>query len=194
MNQNVGLTANVGGTTPVNAGSVTFSVKTAQGTSIGTAVTATVSNGVASATFVLPGGTPPQTLMIVAVYGGTADFAPSSGSGSLVVGLADTTVAVDVTTMPVTTAARVVTLSARVAWNDTVPIAEGTVTFAVRDAAGTPVGTPVTAAVADGIATADYMIPGGLANQRLTTSAAYSGGIPSLAAPAATSSRWDACR
>jgi hypothetical protein len=175
-NQNVLMTASITSISPVNGGTVTFSVRTAGGVNVGSAVTSgPVVNGEASATYVLPGGTPPQTLVIVAVYNGTADLAPSSGSGSLAIGLADTTLAVEATTTPLSTADRPVAVTARVSWADTDPISEGSVEFTVRDANGVVIGTPVPAPVSNGVATADYVIPGSVPSQRLTTTAAFSG-------------------
>ena len=159
-NQNMQLTATVTSAGPVNGGTVNFTVRTANGTDVGTLVTSgPVVNGAASADYVLPGGTAPQTLVIVAVYSGTADLAGSTGTGSLLIGQADTTVVVDVARVPVPMVPTVVPLTARVSWADTVPIAEGTVEFTVTDAAGTPVGTPVAVAVADGVATVDFLVP-----------------------------------
>jgi hypothetical protein len=175
-NQSVTLSAAVSATTPVNGGTVTFSVRAADGGNVGAAVTSgTVTNGAASATYVLPGGTAPATLSIVAVYSGTTTFANSSGSGSLIVGLADTTTTVDAATTPVPTAAVSVPLTARVAWTDTPAVGEGTVTFTLRNGAGATIGSPVTAAVAGGIATASYLLPGAMPAQRLITTAAFSG-------------------
>jgi Putative Ig domain/FG-GAP repeat len=173
--QTVTLTATVNAATVVSGGTVTFSVRTAGSGNIGVTTSATVANGVATATYVLPGGTSPQTLAVVAVYGGTPTFATSVGNGSLVIGLADTTTAVDAAMMPVSEAAATVALTARIGWADTVPIGEGTVTFSVRDGAGAAVGAPVTTGVAAGLATATYTVPAGVPAQRLSTLAVYSG-------------------
>ena len=174
-NQSVTFTATVTAATVVNGGTVTFAVRTAGGGNVGAVASATVANGVATASYTLPGGTSPQSLAVVAVYGGTATFATSVGHGSLVIGLADTTTVVDAAMMPASDAAATVALTARVGWADTVPVGEGTVTFAVRDGAGAPVGAPVTVGVAAGQATATYTVPAGVPAQRLTTSAVYSG-------------------
>ncbi len=174
-NQSVTFTATVNAATVVTGGTVTFSVRTAGGGNVGVVTSATVANGVATATYVLPGGTTPQTLSVVAVYEGTPTFATSVGHGSLVIGLADTTTAVDAAMMPVSDTATTVALTARVDWADTVPVGEGTITFAVRDGAGAAVGGPVTVGVASGQATATYSMPASVAAQRLTTSAVYSG-------------------
>jgi predicted extracellular nuclease len=53
---------------------------------------------------------------------------------------------------------------------------EGTVTFTVRNAANAVVGVPVVANVSDGVATANYTLPGGTAPQALTITGEFSGG------------------
>lgn len=174
--QTATLTAVVSATTPVDGGTVTFSVRAADGGNVGAPVTSgQVVNGAASVTYVLPGGTSPATFSVVAVYSGTATFANSSGSGALVIGQADTVTAVDAATAPVPTAAASVPLTARISWADTAAIGEGTVTFTLRDGSGATIGTPVTTAVAGGIATASYTLPGAMPAQRLITTAVYSG-------------------
>lgn len=174
--QEVPFTATVLATNPVNAGTVTFSVKTAAGAPIGVPVTsAAVAGGVAAATFTLPGGTDVQSLVVIAVYNGADGLLPSSGSSSLVVGLADTTTRAEATTAAQSQTDRTVPLTARIAWADTEPVSEGTVEFTVRNAAGALVGTPTTAVVSGGAAVAAYPIPGGTAAQRLTTTAVFSG-------------------
>lgn len=86
-NQDVTLSATVTNSTPVNDGTVTFTVKTADGlTVIGApVVSGTVTNGAASATYVLPGGTPPQDLQVVADYSGAFGFKPGTGTGTLTI-------------------------------------------------------------------------------------------------------------
>lgn len=91
--QNVTLAATVTSTVgTVNAGTVTFTVL--QGaTPIGTAVSGSVTNGSAAASYVLPGGTTGGTYTIQAVYNGTASFATSSDSThTLAIGKATATV------------------------------------------------------------------------------------------------------
>ncbi len=173
-NQSVTLSATVGAPTAVNGGTVTFSLRAADGSNVGVAViSGAVVNGAASATMAVPGGTGPQTLSITAVYSGTTGLASSAGSGSLVIGLADTTTTVDAALMPVPAAATAVPLTARVGWADTVLIGEGTVTFEVTNGAGAVIGAPLTTAVTAGVATAAYPMPGGLAAQRLVTTAVF---------------------
>jgi predicted extracellular nuclease len=82
--QNVVLSANVttaAGT--VNSGTVTFTVKTASNAVVGLPVVANVSSGVATANYVLPGGTTPQALTITAEFSGTSELASSTGTGTL---------------------------------------------------------------------------------------------------------------
>jgi uncharacterized protein len=57
------------------------------------------------------------------------------------------------------------------------PVDEGTVTFTVRDASNTVIGTPVVANVNDGVATANYTLPGGTTPQALTITGEFSGGL-----------------
>ena len=53
---------------------------------------------------------------------------------------------------------------------------EGTVTFTVRNAANTVIGSPVVANVVGGVATANYTLPGGTIPQALTITGEFSGG------------------
>ncbi|HEY6849424.1 MAG TPA: Ig-like domain repeat protein [Terracidiphilus sp.] len=78
--QNVSLTAAVNSTGPiVSMGTVTFSVFMG-GTEIGSPINGTVNNGVAAASFSLPGGTAPGVYTILATYNASGGFATSSDS------------------------------------------------------------------------------------------------------------------
>ncbi len=81
------------GAGPVNEGTVTFSVLSGN-TLVGTAVTsATVSAGVASASYKLPGNSPAGSYTIVAAYNAGADFdASSDNAHTLVVQAAATSI------------------------------------------------------------------------------------------------------
>ncbi|MBX7210334.1 MAG: cadherin-like beta sandwich domain-containing protein [Verrucomicrobiaceae bacterium] len=68
----------------VAAGNVTFQL-TLDGVNVGTAVIGAVSNGAASVTYVLPGGSGGGNYTILATYDGTVSFTASAGLGSLVV-------------------------------------------------------------------------------------------------------------
>ena len=86
VDQTVTLTARVTNTVPVNGGNVTFVVQTSGGTPVGlSAMSGTVAGGAASASYVLPAGTPPQVLTVLASYSGATGFEPSSGAGTLTV-------------------------------------------------------------------------------------------------------------
>lgn len=83
-NQNVTLTANV--TTAngaVNEGAVTFTVRDAANAVIGLPVVGNVSGGVATANYILPGGTTPQALTITGEFSGGAETAASSDTATL---------------------------------------------------------------------------------------------------------------
>ena len=178
--QNVLLTATITSTSPVDQGTVTFTVKNSGNTTVGSAVTSgTVSNGAASATYVLPGGTLPQTLTIQAAYSGSANFAASSdNTRTLTVTKAATTTFVGPASAPPSASAQNVTLLAIVAGSI---VNEGTVTFTVRNAENTVIGETATGAVTTSIATATYSLPGGMGGQTLSITGDYSGGTKFLA-------------
>jgi hypothetical protein len=82
--QSVTLTANVStaaGT--VNEGTVTFTVRNAANAVVGLPVVGNVSGGVATANYILPGGTTPQALTITGEFSGGAATAPSSDTATL---------------------------------------------------------------------------------------------------------------
>ncbi len=68
-------------------------------------------------------------------------------------------------------------LSAQVLASGSTPpvVSEGSVTFTVQQN-GTTVGTPTSAAVANGAASGSYALPSGLATGSYTIQAAYGGG------------------
>jgi predicted extracellular nuclease len=82
--QSVTLTANVTASNgTVNEGTVTFSVTDAGSNPIGIPVMGTVSNGVATASYTLPGGTSPQALTITGNFSGGILTLPSSDTATL---------------------------------------------------------------------------------------------------------------
>ena len=84
--QTVVLTASVSSSRTVDAGTVTFMVRDASSAVVGAPVTsAPLTNGTATVDYILPGGTPPQTLTIAADYSGATDFAASGATGTLTV-------------------------------------------------------------------------------------------------------------
>ena len=173
--QPITLAATILSTTAVSGGTVTFSVKTAGGVAVGSAVTSgAVVGGNASATYVLPAGTLPETLVIIAVYSGTSSSAPSSGGGSLVVAQMPTHTEMALASAPISPVAQVVALVAHVGSDDPAAIGAGTATFIVQDSAGAMVGSAVTVPVKAGAAEAGYTLPGGVSG-RFTVRASYSG-------------------
>ena len=83
-NQTVVLSANVttaAGT--VNEGTVTFTITDASNVVVGAPVVGSVSGGVATANYTLPGGTAPQSLTITGEFSGGTSTAPSSDTATL---------------------------------------------------------------------------------------------------------------
>jgi predicted extracellular nuclease len=82
--QSVTLTANVStGAGTVNEGTVTFTVTNAANATVGSAVVGNVIGGVATANYILPGGTTPQALTITGEFSGGASTAPSTDTATL---------------------------------------------------------------------------------------------------------------
>ncbi|MBK7601466.1 MAG: hypothetical protein IPJ07_24260 [Acidobacteria bacterium] len=75
-------------TVVVNAGSVTFTLKSGNLT-IGTPVTSNVSAGVANAVYLIPGLTLPGVYQLEAAYNGTAGFAASAGGSAMTITVGD---------------------------------------------------------------------------------------------------------
>jgi len=172
--QTVALSASVispAGT--VNEGTETFTLLSG-GTVIGSPVTVGLSGGAASTNYTLPGGTPDGTYTIQAVYTDPVNFLGSSDtSHSLTVGPAATTTAAATVSTSYSASSQTVALSATVT-SPAVPVNEGSVTFTVLSGS-TVIGTPVTANVVNGAASATYTLPAGLADGIYTIQAAYGG-------------------
>jgi hypothetical protein len=185
--QNVTLAVTVNSPSgAVNAGTVTFSVF--QGTTqIGVPVTSsTVTNGAASAGYVLPAGTAAGAYSIQATYSGAASLSASSDNvHTLIVNPAATTTTAVNTTTTYNTAAQNVTLSAVVA-SPSGLVNAGTVTFIVLQGA-TQVGTAVTSGtVVSGTASVTYILPAGTGAGTYTIQAAYSGAASLIASSDST--------
>lgn len=83
----VQLSAIISSTTPVDAGSVSFTVSDSQGHQLGTSTSGSVTNGTATAEFSLPSGTPVGSYTVSATYHDPAgNFSDSSGAGRLTIG------------------------------------------------------------------------------------------------------------
>ena len=197
--QTVALTATV--TSPagtVNEGQVTFTVTDSNGVAVGTPARGAVANGQATASFTLPAGRAAGTLTVTAVFtaaftpGAPDNFTPSTGTGTLTVSStpapvqAATTTKAASQTVSFNSNARSVTLTATVTGATGGPVNEGTVTFTVTTAAGAPVGTPVTVAVVNGVANANFTLPAGTASGTDNIRAVYSGGVNFLPSQDAT--------
>ncbi|HEX3185765.1 MAG TPA: endonuclease/exonuclease/phosphatase family protein, partial [Pyrinomonadaceae bacterium] len=85
--QTVVLNANVANVTApsslISEGTVTFTVRDSGNNVIGSPVVGNVSGGTATANYILPGGTAPQTLTITGEFSGGAFTQASSGTGTL---------------------------------------------------------------------------------------------------------------
>jgi hypothetical protein len=82
-NQSVTLTANVSGPAPISEGTVTFTVRDSSNNVVGVPVVGNVTGGVATANYILPGGTTPQALTITGEFSGGAFTQPSSDTATL---------------------------------------------------------------------------------------------------------------
>jgi hypothetical protein len=171
---NINITSTAG---QVNEGTVTFTILSGT-TLIGTAVTANVAAGSASAKYTIPAGTAPGTYTIKAVYNGTANFQSSMDTNQhLTISEATVTVTAAAVTATYGTLAQSITLSATVTSTAGV-VNEGSVTFTLLTGS-TVVGTPVMAMVTAGAASASFNLPAGTAVGSYSVHADY-GGTPNL--------------
>jgi hypothetical protein len=180
-NQNVTLTADVtssGGS--VNEGTVTFTVLQGS-TVIDNAVTSgTVSNGQASASYVLPANAAPGTYTVEAVYNTGPDFNTSSDlSHTLTINIASTSITAANATTPFDTSQQNVTLTADVT-SGAGPVNQGTVTFTVLQGS-TVIGSAVTSGtVSNGQASISYALPANTVAGTYTIDAVYNAGADFL--------------
>jgi hypothetical protein len=153
----------------VNEGSVTFTVGSL------TPVTATVSNGTATATVTLPPALTPGAYTISASYTDTlnannvVNFQPSSGTGTLTVTAAASQTTITSTAVSAafnSTVSQNVTLTAGVTSPTGGTVNEGTVTFTVA-------GLTATGNVSKGAATASLTLPAGFAVGSYAITAKY---------------------
>ena len=174
------------GAGPVGEGTVSFEILD-NGTQIGTQLTAgTVgSSGMASATYVLPGGTAALgTYTIVATYNPGPDYTGSDNSlqppPPFMVNKASTSVAPGSATAVFGSIDQNVTLTAVVtATNGVGSVNEGTVTFTVLNSMMVVIGTPVTSGtVSGGNASAVYTLLGNTVAGTYTIVATYNPKVP----------------
>jgi hypothetical protein len=154
---------------PVFGGTVTFTVRDGGGHQVGSAVTSST----ASASFVLPGGTPAGTYTIDAAFGGGTDFLASTDTtGTLTVSQSATATSESPATSTFSRSSPPVTLQATVT-GPTGPVNEGTVVFTVLNGAAV-IGVPVSSPVAGGVASATFTVPAGTSPGTYTLLARYS--------------------
>jgi hypothetical protein len=172
--QSVPLTATV--TSPagtVNEGTETFTALNGS-TVVGSPVTVNVAAGSASASYALPAGTGAGTYTIRAVYDGTAAFGTSTDAAhTLTVGRAAVSGTAASTSVIESNGPQTVTLTTTLT-SPAGTVNGGTVTFSILSG-GATVGTPVTAPVVNGTATADDTLPGHTRAGSYTIQAVYSG-------------------
>jgi hypothetical protein len=160
--QSVSLSATVTSTAgTVNSGTVTFTILSGS-TPVGTAATSTtVSGGSASVSYTLPGGTLAGVYTIQAVYNPGANFQTSSDNTHTLKVTAPASLNVNNAFAPFNPASETVVLTATVTSPGGI-VNEGTVTFTVFNSANVQIGGPaISGTVTNGLATADYTLPGG---------------------------------
>jgi hypothetical protein len=149
--------------TGVNEGTVTFTVF--NGTMpVGAPVTSgTVASGNATATFTVPAGQPAGVYSISAVYNPGPDYLGSQNStGVLTVNPAATTLIAAPASVPYSTAAEMVTLSAQVVTTGNVGVNEGTLVFQVFNSANQQLGATFhSLPLVNGMASVPFWLPDG---------------------------------
>ena len=157
----------------VNEGTETFTILSGT-TAIGSAVTVNVSNGTASASYVLPAATSTGTFTIQAVYNGTADFVGSTDtSHTLTVSQATTATAAASTSATFSPASQTVSLSATVT-SAAGAVNVGTETFTILSGT-TVIGLAVTVNVGNRTASANYVLPAATSTGTYIIQAVYNG-------------------
>jgi hypothetical protein len=185
--QLIPLTATIssqGGT--VGEGMVTFTVYRG-GTVVGSSVSAPVMNNVASASYDLIAGTAGGSYEIAAVYTDPANFQTSTGTNTLTVSAAATTVAPESTeTNYSSIISEPVTLTADV--NSTAGIVnQGDVQFTVVTQSGTSIESPIYTQVMNGVASVVSSLPPETSIGNYVIEAVYLGTASYQASPEASS-------
>jgi hypothetical protein len=142
---------------------------------VGTAVTGNVSNGSASASYTVPGGTAVGSYTIQATFSGTANFNPSGDSShTLTINSASTTTAASNAGATYSPSNQSITLSATVT-SASSTVNAGTVIFAVFNGP-TQLGSSTSpVSVSNGSASASYTLPGGTTVGSYSIVATYTG-------------------
>jgi Bacterial Ig-like domain (group 3) len=156
----------------VNEGTVTFTLSDGVNV-IGNPIAASVQNGVATTNYVLPPGLLPGAYPLKAAFNGSNDFLPfTDNSHQLTITAAATTTTGANATATFNTTNQLVALTATVLSGSST-VNEGVETFTIFNGV-TPVGTPVMANVVNGMASANYTLPGGTGAKPYTIQAVYS--------------------
>ena len=177
--QSITLSATVtSGTTKINEGSETFAILNGINI-IGTPVTVSVANGVAStSSYTLPAGTAAGTYTIEAIYYGTGSYLGSiDASHTLTIKAAATSnrLGRQYATATYSAVAQPVSLTASVS-SAAGSVNGGTVTFTILNG-GTTIATATSNTVVNGAAGASVTLPAGTAVNNYTIQAVYSGTV-----------------
>lgn len=170
------LYANVGSAAgSVSEGSVTFTILDGT-TLVMSPIVASVANGIASVSAILPAGTAAKSYVLRAAYSGTGNYAASSPSDvTLKVSSAATTTTASDSSVTYSPDNQNLTLTAGVT-SGGVKVSEGVVTFTVTTG-GATLGT-VMAPVASGQASGSLVLPAGTIVGTYTVTANYGEGSP----------------
>jgi hypothetical protein len=174
--RSVTLTANVtdsAGTT-INEGAETFTILSGTEVIGQTTAPASVTNGSATAQYVLPGNTPAGQYIIEANYSGSTNYLPAADTAHLLTvssaGTTTSTVSNSTTFSAVTD--QTLSLSAQVG-SGAGQVDEGIVTFSILDSGGHLIGSSAVANVSAGAASTDYTFPKSAAGGSYTIQAIY---------------------
>ena len=174
-NQSISLSAQVSSSAgTINEGMVTFTILSG-GNPVGSPVSANVVNDAASATYTLLAGTAGGSYTIQAVYSDPLDFKTSTGTNTLTVSAASTTITPsNASTNFSTVTGEGITLSANV--NSAAgTINQGAVTFTILNSSSADVVPPIVVSVANGVASTNYLLPAGTSVGSYTIEAVYDG-------------------
>ncbi len=173
--QSINLSARVSSSAgTVNEGTVTFTILSS-GTPVGSPLSSSVVNDAASATYDLLAGTPGGDYTIEAVYTDPDDFTTSTGTNTLTVTAAPTTITPLNATATFSTATGEGTfLAADVTSSTAGTVDVGAVTFTILNSS-TEVVPPFSVDVENGIASENYILPAGTAVGSYTIEAVYDG-------------------
>lgn len=159
----------------VNAGTVTFTLKEANGNIIGAPVVSpTVAGGAASVVYPIPAGLGAAVYSIEAVYSGGGPFLGSTGIGQFSINPAAVSIAASSAGAAFSANTQAITLTATL--SSVGPVNGGTVSFTVRNSSNAIVGASVVSGiVSGGSATAAFTLPAAVPTGTYIIEAAYSG-------------------